>query len=33
MLIVARKYRNPRDWDAWMRACDWVLLLTGDEVL
>ena len=33
VLIVARKYRNPRDWDAYMRACDWVLLLTGDEVL
>ncbi len=33
VLIVARKYRNPRDWDAYMRACDWALLLTGDEVL
>ena len=33
VLIVARKYRNPRDWDAWMRACDWALLLAGDEVL
>jgi len=33
VLIVARKYRNPRDWDAYMRACDWVLLLSGDEVL
>ena len=33
VLIVARKYRNPRDWDAYMRACDWVLVLTGDEVL
>ena len=33
VLIVARKYRNPRDWDAYMRAADWVLLLSGDEVL
>ena len=33
VLIVARKYRNPRDWDAYMRAADWALLLTGDEVL
>lgn len=33
VLIVARKYRNPRDWDAYMCAADWALLLTGDEVM
>jgi hypothetical protein len=29
VLIVARKYRHPRDWDAYMCAADWALLLTG----
>ena len=29
VLIVARKYRNPRDWDAWMRAADSSMRATG----
>ena len=33
VLIVARKYRNPAQWDAWMCANDWTLLLSGDSVL
>jgi hypothetical protein len=33
-VLIVRRFRRPvAQWDAWMRACDWALLLTGDEVL
>lgn len=33
VLIVAIKNRGPAEWDAWMPANDWALLLTGDSIL
>ena len=33
VLIVARKHRNPRDWDAHMIAADWYWLLGGRDVI
>ena len=33
-VLVVRRFRRPvAAWDAWMRANDWALLLTGDSIL
>lgn len=32
--LICQRYRRPvAQWDAWMRANDWALLLTGDSIL
>lgn len=33
VLVVRRRHRPTGLWDAWMRANDWALLLTGDSIL
>lgn len=33
-VLIVRRFRRPvAQWDAWLRANDWALLLTGDSIL
>ena len=32
VLVQYRRGRSVADWPVWMAACDWIALLTGDEL-
>jgi hypothetical protein len=32
VLVQYRRGRSVGDWPVWMAACDWIALLTGDEL-